>query len=190
MLNGRCAMHGGKTPRGVDSPHTKHGRYSKDLPTRLAGRFEQAIKDAELIQLNREAALLDTRIGELLEQIDAEGTGAIFKLLAKAWTDYRAAKEGDKPTSLMVVEQLIERGMAQEITWAEIYSLIEQRRKVVESEAKRQTQLKQTLTVSQAMTLLTAVVDIVKRNVSDDDILRSVSRDISGLLARGAGAAA
>lgn len=25
----RCANHGGKTPVGIDSPHFKHGRYSK-----------------------------------------------------------------------------------------------------------------------------------------------------------------
>jgi hypothetical protein len=30
MRNGRCRLHGGKTPRGLASPHLKHGRYSQD----------------------------------------------------------------------------------------------------------------------------------------------------------------
>ena len=39
MSNGRCRMHGGKSLRGVASLPFKHGRYSKQLSDRLAGRF-------------------------------------------------------------------------------------------------------------------------------------------------------
>ncbi len=30
-----CSVHGGGTPRGVESPHFRHGRYSKAMPFRL-----------------------------------------------------------------------------------------------------------------------------------------------------------
>src|SRR4051812_27426822 len=45
MANGRCRLHGGKTPSGVASPNLVHGRFSKDLPTRLLARFEEALSD-------------------------------------------------------------------------------------------------------------------------------------------------
>jgi len=190
MENGRCRLHGGKTPRGLDSPQTKHGRYSKDLPTRLAGRFEQAMKDSELLKLNRELALLDTRIGEVLDELNTEGAGRLFACLQKAWGKYCGASPDEKADHFSIVDALIQEGAKDWMRWQEVYGLIEQRRKVAESEAKRQVQLKQTLTVSQAMTLLTAVVDVVKSNVRDEDTLRTISRDISGLLATGSRAAA
>jgi len=47
MANGRCRMHGGKSLRGIASPRFKHGRYSKDLVARLAGRYlEEHPEDA------------------------------------------------------------------------------------------------------------------------------------------------
>src|SRR3712207_8368067 len=36
-----CHMHGGKTPMGPGSPHFRHGRRSKFLPSRLAARSEE-----------------------------------------------------------------------------------------------------------------------------------------------------
>lgn len=176
-------MHGGATPKGAASANTRHGRYSKDLPERLSGRFREAMKDAQLLQLNSELALLDTRMGELLEEMDSESTGKLFALIQSAWVKYRNAGPDKKLTALNDLEQLIDKGAENWMHWQEIYSLVEQRRKVSESEAKRQVQLQQTLTVSQAMTLLAAVVDTIKRHVKDEDALKSISRDIGSLVA-------
>lgn len=65
-----CLAHGGRTPRGVASPHFRTGRHSRDLPTRLAVRFEAAEGDPRLLELRGELALLDARIEELLGQLD------------------------------------------------------------------------------------------------------------------------
>lgn len=190
MENGRCRLHGGLTPKGAALPQTKHGRYSKDLPTRLAGRFEQAMKDGELLKLNRELALLDTRVGEIIEELDTDGAGKMFALLQKAWTDYCGASSDKKQEAFHLVDSLITKGAEDWMRWQEVYSIVEQRRKVAESETKRQVQLKQMLTVSQAMTYLTAVVDLVKRHVTDEDALRAISRDITGLVVHQDGARA
>jgi hypothetical protein len=39
MANGRCALHGGKSLRGIASPQFRHGRYSTLLPLHLAERY-------------------------------------------------------------------------------------------------------------------------------------------------------
>jgi hypothetical protein len=57
-----CYHHGGRTPRGTASPHFQHGRYSRDLPTRVAARYEEAKADTELVSLRQEIALVDVRI--------------------------------------------------------------------------------------------------------------------------------
>lgn len=68
----RCRMHGGATPRGIASPHFKTGRYSRDLPTRLAARYAAALRDPKLLELRAEIALMDTRISDLLSQLEDE----------------------------------------------------------------------------------------------------------------------
>ena len=35
----RCRMHGGKTPRGIGSPHFKTGQYSRDFLARVMWRM-------------------------------------------------------------------------------------------------------------------------------------------------------
>jgi hypothetical protein len=63
---GRCYLHGGLTPRGVDSPHFKHGRrtrYEKALKAQLADAYAQLEDDdafdiADELRLQR-ALLLD-----------------------------------------------------------------------------------------------------------------------------------
>ena len=59
MPNGRCRLHGGKSPAGLASPHYKDGRYSKALPARLAARYATAEADPRLLELRDEVALTD-----------------------------------------------------------------------------------------------------------------------------------
>jgi hypothetical protein len=61
----RCHVHGGATPRGLSSPHFKHGRYSTALPERLAATYEAALRDPELLDLRDEIALIDVRTTEM-----------------------------------------------------------------------------------------------------------------------------
>ena len=64
-----CYMHGGKTPRGVASPHFKGGRHSKSIPTRLAARYEEAREDPDILALGEEIALTDAQISDALARL-------------------------------------------------------------------------------------------------------------------------
>ena len=67
-----CRLHGGATPRGIDSPHFKHGRYSKAMPDRLIEKYETARNDPDLITMRDDIALIDTRIMDQLELAEAD----------------------------------------------------------------------------------------------------------------------
>jgi hypothetical protein len=64
MANGRCRMHGGKSLVGIASPLTKTGRWSKDLPTRLASRFAESEHDPELLSVRADIRLIDTLMAD------------------------------------------------------------------------------------------------------------------------------
>lgn len=73
MANGRCRMHGGKTPRGTDLPQFKTGRFSKSLPDRLVERYETALADTERHDLRDEIALAETKIDDLFAKMSEAG---------------------------------------------------------------------------------------------------------------------
>src|SRR3954451_14863589 len=71
-------MHGGKVPRGRALPQTKHGRYSKDLPTRLLATYSAAQADTELLSLRDDVALLDARLADVLARVDTGESSALW----------------------------------------------------------------------------------------------------------------
>ena len=71
--------------------------------------------------------------------------------------------------------------------WREVGSVIEQRRKLVESERKRLIEMQQTLTAEKAMLLLGAVLGVIKEHVQDRNTLHAISRGIEQLTTIDAG---
>lgn len=68
--------------------------------------------------------------------------------------------------------------------WDSIVTLVEQRRKLVESERKRMLQLQQMITAEEAMVLVAQVLDAVRRHVLDRDTLAAIGREFEGLIRR------
>lgn len=104
MPNGRCRMHGGATPRGVASPHFRHGRYSKALPVRLAAVYAQARTDDDLLAVRDEAALLQVRIGELLTRLAADDVQDD----ARIWREVRTTIDALRKASASERKRLVD----------------------------------------------------------------------------------
>src|SRR5689334_1272270 len=85
MANGRCRIHGGLQPQGIARPGFKTGRYSKYLPARLAGRYEEAASDPELLALKDDIALLDTRIAQTVSALDTGESKEAWSALFALW---------------------------------------------------------------------------------------------------------
>lgn len=183
-----CRVHGGLTPSGLASPHYTHGRYSKALPARLAARYDEATTDPALLELRADVALLDARLADVLGRVDTGESGALWTTLQNHRRDVLAAKRaGDSVAQAVALNALLEtvgQGHADYRAWQEIGALLEQRRKLVESERKRLIEAQQTLTVEKAMLLIGAISGIIKAHVHDRAILAAIGRDIEGLVSR------
>jgi hypothetical protein len=181
----KCRMHGGTSLAGIASPLFKHGRYSKHLPERLAGRYSEALADVKLLELGDEVALIGTRLGELVERIDTGESAQRWKALQTAYTNLKAAtRSGDKlefVAAMAALEVAIEAGGQDYQTWREIVELTEQRRKLSESERKYQIAAQQMITAERAMVLLAAVVDVIRRHVDDREVLSLISSELRAL---------
>ncbi len=186
MENGRCYWHGGPTPSGVASPNFKHGRYSKYIPERLSERYHESINDPEILALKMDISLVDARLDDLLSRVDTGESGALWKTAHSAFIDFRSANasgDQDKMTvALTELNRILNLGVQDYKAWDEIGTMLEQRRKLVESERKRLLDMEMVITVERQMILLAGVVSIIKDNVTDRKILSAISADIRKLV--------
>lgn len=187
MANGRCRMHGGSTPSGIALPQTTNGRYSKHLPTRMSERYQQALTDPDLLAMREEVALIDSRLSDVLGRVDTGESGHVWAALQKAWKMYRTGPPDKRMEAEGQISDLITAGASDYEAWEEVRSLVDQRSRVVGSERQRMVQLQQMLSIDQAMTLMAAIADSVRKHVSDRDALAAISADLGRLVSLGAG---
>jgi hypothetical protein len=200
MRNGRCRLHGGATPAGLASPNFQTGRYSRYLPAHLLADFEAAKSDVELNECRDELALLDARMGQLAQRLQSGKDADMWALLCMQFTDLASGfdsflslikPESDaQKTAIKETTQALEscrltmnEVRASESTWREMYALVEQRRKLVETESRRLKDMQQLITVERAMGLISALADSVRRNVTDRKQLAAIQSDLLRLTA-------
>lgn len=193
-----CTVHGGLTPRGIASANFRHGRYSKSLPARLTGRYQEAASDPELLALREDIALLDSRISDVLSRVDSGESGALWKSLGTLRTQFlvaqRSKDEMTMQVALMGLLNAVAQGYDDFMAWADVVDLLERRRRLVESEQKRLVAMQQMVTAEQAMTLIAALASSMREHVLDRvepdvarDILSAVQRDLDKFSRVGAG---
>jgi hypothetical protein len=189
MENGRCEKHGGATPSGIASAVFKNGKSSKYLPTRLLSRYEEALNDDTLSDMTEDLAVIDARLSDLFLQLDDGGGGEIFLEATEAFTSFKHAnQDGDKQAmreSLRRLEVSLQRGTKDGYLWTEIRTLQEQRRKIILSQAKHLQLTNQTIAVTKVNLLIAALLDSVRRNVTDRSALSRINNDFLRLTSRG-----
>lgn len=187
----RCIYHGGNIVK--DNPwlvaKIRKGRWSKHLPQHLQKRYVQYLEDKEILSLREDLALLDVRLGELLSQIDTKETGQHWSSLQKITADYRKLVRKFKglPAQELTEEFLselfsvIDGGSSQYMIWAEIRGLVDERKKVAESERKRLIEMNQMITTEEAMVFQRAIFNIIIKNVKDPRALAQIAGEIDAL---------
>lgn len=194
MPNGRCRMHGGKTPKGIASPHWKTGRYAKYLPSNLLDRYQREANDPELLALDDEIALARSRLSALLERIESmPDAGASWRDLRKMFARFERAQrevqtleEGrererkvtEAAEALEMVRMIIRRGVAEWAAWGEIIDLTDQVRRLTASEQKRRIDGEHILHIQDVLSLFDYTVNLINEIVSDP---REKSRLSEGL---------
>jgi len=138
-----CQVHGAGSPlqgRPGGRPR-QSGRWSTKLPNRLKSRYIEFLNDPQLLDMDSEIALVDTRLGEIVELLVIEGGDKItWELLNDYFQDAKSALEGGKTAKFEKlfekVGNVIFRGNSEWLLWNEISGLVEMRRKLVESQRK------------------------------------------------------
>lgn len=191
MANGRCRMHGGNARGGVASATFVHGNRSKYLPKNIMGKYEELADDPALMQLRDDVAIVTSLLNDRLEKLETGEAAKLWERARKSNDDIRKALNSENFAGMdqatKDLDRIIGEGLTIHEILNEVQNLIDQRRRLIESEQKRLTMAQQMITSEQAMVFVAAIVDTVRRNVTDRDALQAISMDISKLTMLGAG---
>ncbi len=182
----KCRFHGGKTPKGIASPNFVTGKYSKYLPAGLLTAYDDARADKNNLSVHKDIELIDTLILSKLGNLDtgesAQHWEALLKSIIKARRAYKSEDYGGLEEQLDEIEALADKRRLHYATEQEIASQLEQRRKLVDTEQKIILGKQQAITAEQAMLLMSAVLESVKRNVTDASALTNIQADFIRLI--------
>jgi hypothetical protein len=174
MPNGRCRLHGGKTPHGIASPNYKHGMHSKYMPKHLQADYHRAVDDPQLLSLQSQLALLTARELELTRQL-AEMDSPPWSQAVDALVDFEealASKDRQRiGQALAALRSIIRRGeepgSKYEAVWAELRELVQEKAKVTTGENKRLELIGGYVSINALMLVLQGILEAVRANVSD-----------------------
>lgn len=170
----RCKFHGGRVPRGVDSPHYRGKAWSKDLPTRLADKVRAGLENPDLISMREELALIDARMSELVERLVTNEDGDAWFEVSRIAARIRKVVD-DQPGNwfdeleecLQELAACLNAHTSDVQTWSEIQQTLEQRRKIADTERKREEFEADAVTRNQWATFLTSVQTAIMEEVTD-----------------------
>jgi hypothetical protein len=204
----KCKGCGGKTPRGRLAPGFKHGRYSNYLPERLVDKYDKLITDTDIMDMRSRVELLETRIVEIVENLDGKGSFRIFNELKKKWDLYEKyidlsrtadpdrAKEytARAVQALRGISELIDDGLKDSALWDEIRDITESIRKLADTEQRQIKTSESAVMIDRVMVFSMSMASIFKdivMNISNlplsnrKEIVASMEAQVSKLLQKG-----
>jgi hypothetical protein len=184
--SGRCHWHGGKTPYGPACPNWKHGDRSKYMPRDLAKRYEAARKDPELLSIASDVALLETRMRQRLEALQTGQTATLWaelqECLISAIDAFRVGQTGPLGEQLGRMAEIVRTVRGEEQTWQELRELAEERSRIAVREWKRIETVGAILTAQDALILIRAVIDSVRRHCTDTKQQAAIGLDLINMV--------
>jgi hypothetical protein len=154
----------------------------------MAATYEKGVHDRELLNMREDVALLDARVGDLLSRADTGEAGKIWTLALTAYQEMQVAirqndtvKGAEANTHLGA---LLRKGQSDYRTWEEVGRALEQKRKLIESEQKRQAQEKFLVPITELGLVVQALAAAVRTHVRDVEALRAINADWHQLLGR------
>lgn len=159
------------------TPMTK--RYQKFIPERMAEKYLESVNDPEIIALNDDIALVETRIKQLIDNIDKDEPPPVWEDAKDAFNQFMMFKRlGDTKKAaetLAILEDIFMREGKEREAWDEIFQRLEQRMKLAQAEMKRRIEMQNLLNAEQAMDLVSRLLAAVNEGaeaVIDDDTTR------------------
>lgn len=156
------------------------------LPPRVRTAYLQALGDPELFNLRPDLATLEARISDVLSRVDFGEAGRIWQQAQTTFIQFQDAVARDDTQTMRIhlqtLGRLLAKGASDYTAWSEIISLIEQRRRLVDTEMKRLEKMRQFLTAEEVHRLVDQIAELAKRVIQDPKVLNVFTIELAKLL--------
>jgi hypothetical protein len=185
-------MHGGKSRKGAGSATFKTGKYSKWLPVSDLDLIDLVVwreSNPDLQGMTQHIALLDMRLGELLLRAE-DGAPSSWGDLKKACAAVSKARASGQAESmkraLERLGELIEPRSPDldSALWDEIMETIRLRCLITAVELRRWVDARTMIPPEEVLGLMRALVEAVRRHVSDPKTLDAITSDFAAIIGR------
>lgn len=186
-----CRYHGGLSKAGPANPAWKHGKHSillKTLPPNLVAAAQEVLTNPAHIEMREHLGVLNAMLVDSISRWDA-GAGELFPKLRQAWTAYRGelarggqANKARLQEAMRDLHDLIETGFADYLARDETRAIIQDIRKVNETERKRLIDQELMMSADQVAVLVSQLVGDIRAEVADPEVLARLHRRFAGRL--------
>lgn len=178
-----CLAHAPSIETAGESENER-GRYTGYVGA-LEEKYQSALQDRYLLHVRDEIAILDARLKDLLKQAKEGINAASWKKFSAQYRILKTSIETKNFSALQSIlatmDQAMEEGRRETELWTDIQSVMEQRRKLVETEQKYLSQTNQMIPLESAIILLsgtiTAIKNSLKKYVADREIEETIVLD-------------
>lgn len=154
-------------------------RYRQYLPEKLAKLYEEALSRPDLLELENQIAVIDAKIMTTFEEAGSETLPSWGDIMIEV-SRLRDPELG--PVAVTNLEQWARAGADHDAKWQQIQQMMEQQRKLVETEIRRKKELNLMIPVDRIMLLMASIADVIKRHVKDPATLQQIKREMGQLL--------
>ncbi len=180
VIRGRtkCGRHGGKSPQGIASPHFRHGRYSRHLPTRIMGDYHEYLTDPKRLELDDELALVRARAVDLIRRVDVGESSQLWKKLQATFDELTRATDAAEQLALINdLGQLIRQGASDYAAWEEVGKQIDRTQRLAESQRKRTLELQDNIPMEHMHQILIMLLAAIVKYVTDRETRANIQTE-------------
>lgn len=181
----KCRLHGGKTPKGIASPHYRTGKYAKDLPKALTSDYDQALNDDRLVDLKDELAIVEALVAERLRLMSGTTSAEKWIEATELWAEIReAARSGDAqaiPELSAQMDKLLETGASVQGHEQSVLKLFDQKSKLVSTYARQQQAAGMMVSATSVQFMVGQILTLIQTHVKDVEALKALRAGFADL---------
>lgn len=185
-----CYSHGGPSFSGSNHGMAKLAvregkeplKYASSVPGRLLRMYEEGLKNPDIVAHVDEIALLEARIGDLLEQVEAGGAAELWREARKMYKEFRKQERLNAilaETYLEALGEVIEKGNHEIGAWDQVLKTVEQRRKLASTHHQQLVQAQQYISVAKVLEMFAEIARVVQLQLNDPHQVQAILNAIT-----------
>jgi hypothetical protein len=154
--------------------------------TRLAAKYNEMRKDGKLLSNRHSVEIIDHRVMQLVERIDANDAPDRLNKLQKLWNEMRELEANKRDVEATLVKTQIDDQFAAAredyLSWGQMFNVLDVRRKMIDSEVKIAKDMHAIMTAEDGMDLAKKLLACVLQVVNEPNQLKAIQFEFAKII--------